>query len=122
MCVTFSTRTICDIACIHEVVNDEEIKVSISVVVEKGRAAAPAWIANTRKACDIRERSVTVIAVEHIRADIGHINIYVPIVIVVGTSDSLPVVASVANPSSYRDVSKCAVPVVLIERTGCLFC
>ena len=94
----------------------------VSVIVEKTRATTPSWVANTGFLTDICKGPIAVVAVENIDTKIGHIKIYIAIVVVIRTSGSLSVVAAVSHACDRCNVSKGAITVVPIERAGCFIC
>src|SRR5205814_4996876 len=65
------------------VVGDKQVKKAVAVVIQPGRAGAPARVIHTRRACDIREGPITVVVVEHVRAEVRDIEVLKSVVVVV---------------------------------------
>ena len=116
--LAFAARTIRDIYRVFEIVDDEQIEVSIPVIIEEARAAAPRRIADSGVLGDVCEGAIAVVTVKHIRSEIGDVDVGVAIVVVIGAGNALSVVAPVANACAGGDVCKGAVAVILIKCGG----
>ena len=117
--VVLSAGSVGDIQRIDQVVDDEQVEVSIAVVVQETGAAAPVRVSDTCGIADICERAVSVVPIEDVAPEVGNVKVHIAVVIVIGTRCALSVVASVAHACGSGDVGKCAVSVVPIEGAGC---
>ena len=98
-----------------DVVADIEIQIAVVVVIQPdGPYAEYIATANPGCGCDILERAVTIIAVEHVLSIIGHIDIRIAVVVVVADRDAEPE-RSVADAGLFRHVDKPVVSQVFIE-------
>ena len=99
-----------------DVVRNEEIEMTIAVVVEKGTAGVPACF-RLEQACfsgDIGEGAVTIVTVEDVLAVVANKEI-VPTVVVVVADTAALAPAAVGKAGFGGDVGERAVPVVLEE-------
>ena len=78
------------------IVDDVEICVAIVIVVKEGTARSPPFIANACFLRDVGKRSVAIVLIEAIRTEVGDVNIYVTVVVNIG-SCAADTVADVAE-------------------------
>ena len=71
---------------------------------------------------DICKGAITIITIEHIDTEIGHVKIDIPVVVVIGARCALSIVAAVANACSQCDVGKSSITVVTVECTKRFIC
>src|ERR1700674_1918773 len=98
------------------VVGNEEVKISIAVIIHEGAARAKPLLIAPKPGgfCYIGESSVSVIAVKHVLPEIGAKDVVKAIVVVISDADS-------AGPSErpqlcfFRDTRKGPIPIVLIQ-------
>ena len=98
------------------VVGNEEIQMSIAVVIQEGAAGSkPLLIApQPGRLGNIGESSVAVVAVKHVLPEIGAKDIVKAIVVVVSDADSAGPPEQ-AQPCLFSDIRKCPIPVILIQ-------
>ena len=118
----FPAWTVGNIRCVDKIVHNEQIEVSVPIIVQKAGAATPRWITDTRVSRDICKSAITVVTVENIDPKIGHVKIYIAIVVIIGASRALSVVAAISHTCSRCNVSKSSIAVVTVERAQCLIC
>ena len=105
-----------------DVVGDEQVEIAVTIVIEK-RATGPPAPARCRKAGllgPVFERPVPLVAIEHVVSEVGHQQIGVPVVVVIGGADALtPARAGQTSPPG--DILKRAVSLIAIEVIDRLF-
>ncbi len=101
-----------------DVIGDEEIKVAVTVVVEKRTAGVPALPAlDEAGLCgDIREGAIAVVLVKNRLAIVAHEEIIEAIVVIIAHTTSLAP-AGARHAALRRDVGEGAVAIVLEETT-----
>src|SRR5690242_18668867 len=88
----------------------------VAIIVQEGAAGAPAnvLVMETRSFRHVRERSVAVVAEEHVVAPEAAEQVIPSVVVVIADAHAgLP--AGAANSGFFRDVAECSVAVVLVE-------
>ena len=101
------------------IAGDEQIQMTVAVIVQKTAARAPAG-PRSRDAGffrDIRKRPIAVVAVEHVLPPVRDEQIVEAVVVVVADTTRLPP-AGVGQPRLLRDIGECAVAVVVKQVTG----
>src|SRR6187549_3177000 len=96
------------------VVDDEEIEIAVLVEVGKRAARTPARLADMRSRCHVGKRAVTAIAIEHVRAEVRHVEVN-PAVVVVVTRARAHAVVAMLYPRASADIVKRAVAAVVIQ-------
>ena len=97
------------------VVDDVKVEMAVVVVIAERRAGSPAaFVADTGFLGDVCESSVAIVAVEHATVEIGHVNIFPAIVVIIahGHPES-PTTRVEPDLSSY--VFESSVVVVAVE-------
>ena len=105
------------------VAGDEQIQMTVTVVVQETAAGAPARPRSRDAGSfrDVRERAVAVVAVEHVVAPVGDEQIVEAVVVVVADATGLPP-AGMGQPGLRGDVGERAVAVVVEQVAGGLRC
>ena len=67
----------------------------------------------------LSKRSVAVISIEPICAEVRHINIGIPVVIVIAAGGTVAVTAFVADTGYRCDIGETSIAVISVEDTGC---
>ena len=97
------------------VVRDEEVEQTVAVVVEPRRARRESGIGDPRARGDVGEPAAAEISEQVIRAERGHVNVDVAVVVVVARGGAEPVHLH-REPRRARDVGERAVAVVVVQR------
>ena len=97
-------------------IGDVKVKKSIVIVIAKRRSHAPLrevpmWIGDARLLADFRERAVTIIAIQLVGTEAGHVNVGKAIVVVI-TNGAAAVPARIAEMRLRGDVGKRPVAIV----------
>ena len=92
-----------------------QIDETIAVDVSKRSTRSPTLVADLGRARHIRKRSITLVPIQHIRAEVGHVQIEVAIVVVVANR-AAHAVTRVADTSVRRYIGKGAVAAIVVER------
>src|ERR1700733_2809283 len=112
-------RQRCSLQVEVDIVCDEQVQLSIPVVVNKCAAAVPTDLgARLNQAGffrDLSKRSIAIVAVEGVLAVVGHEQVIEAVVVVVADAASLAPSGLVLQSRTDRHVSKCSVPIVLEE-------
>ena len=98
-----------------DVVGDEEIEVTIAIVIDESCARRPSRIANLGLLCNIAESSIAVIFEEMIRPYAGDIKIVEAVVVIIRDRYA-HAPADVTHPSFVRNISETTVAIVMVER------
>src|SRR4051794_18530814 len=74
-----------------DIVGNEQVNVTIPVIVDEGTARIPAPFCpcHTRLFCELGEGSVTIVVIKAVLAVIGYEEVVVAVVVVIGDTDSL---------------------------------
>ncbi len=102
-----------------DVVADEEVEITVAVVIEKSAAGAPANFIVV-KAClfrDVGEGAVAVVAKQDVVTPEGAEEI-IPAVIVVVTDANACLPPSAPDAGFFRNVGECAITIVLVKMCG----
>ena len=84
---------------------------SVPIVVAEGHTGAPERICHTGLFRDIRERSIAVIVIQNVGAQVSDVNIHETVIVVVGESAPHSV-RSIAHSSACCDIGEGPVPVI----------
>src|SRR5882724_974390 len=100
-----------------DVVEDQEVQVTVPVVVEPAGAGGPsALVCHSCLGCNVRESSVAVIVIENGAAVPRDVEVRIAVVVVVADGHALAVMPLAADPGFFRDVGKGSVTIVVVER------
>ena len=94
--------------------DDEEVEPPVAVVVEEGRAGAPAGTRDTGCRGDVNEMSVAIVLQQDIAAVGRHVEIGVPVVVEIAGRDAHPVSAH-AGAAPVGDVLERAVAAIAVQ-------
>src|ERR1700674_1112755 len=99
------------------IAGDEQVELSIVVVIEEARGDGPASARHAGFGGYIRKRSISVVVIQNVFAVAGHIQIRIPIVVVVADRHSHPVIPIPRAGQSRRlgYVQKAPVAVLAIQ-------
>ena len=104
------------------IVRDEEIQMTVLVIVDKATAGVPADLGpgldKSGLLRDISKCTVPVVAVKNVLAVISHKEIIMAVVVVVAYAASLPPAGLVFEAGAGGNIGKRAIPVVLEEMTA----
>src|SRR5213082_2338514 len=89
-----------------QVVHDDQIQGTISIVIEKGGAGAPGVAFDASLFRDIGESAVAVVSVKSVSTEVGHINVDPSIAVVIAAGASHAVFAMTANAGPLSDVTE----------------
>src|SRR5262249_58509607 len=84
------------------------IEVSSGVVVEEPGARGPASATDSGPGRDVRESPVAVVAVENVGSEAGHVEVEVPIVVVIAHGHACPEPAIARDASLAGDINESA--------------
>ena len=91
-----------------DVVGDVQVQVAVAVDVQKaGPGADLLAVADAGRGGHVGERAVAVVAVQHVRAEVAHVEVRVAVVVVVADGDAQPV-AGVRHARRSADVRELA--------------
>ena len=98
-----------------DVVCYKEVQLAVVVIIEPHRAGGESRIADACPGCDISELAAAQIAKEMIWPDAGYVNIFIPIIVVVGDRDS-DAIHFDGQARLSRDIRERAVLIVVVQR------
>src|SRR5205807_7667164 len=97
------------------VVADEEIEITISIVIEPGGARAPGRARSPGSPGYVAERAVSVVMKEVGAAVSGEVDVRMAVVVIIAHSDPHPVAVD-PEPGALRDVLEGTVRPLVVER------
>src|SRR5215472_3656549 len=102
------------------VIGNEEIQVSVAVVVYEAAAGSKSWliVPKAGRLGHIGERSVAVIAVQAVLSKIGAKYVVKAVVVIVSDRDST-CPSEPVQTRFLRDIGECPVPVILVQPVRC---
>ena len=118
----FPARPIGGIQRIVEITDNEQIEVSVPIIIKEACAAAPRRITDTGVRGDVGECPIAIVPVKDILSEIGNVEFCITIVVVIGACNALSVIAPVAHACGGGDVCKRPIAIVLVECSVLLRC
>src|SRR3954471_23291193 len=100
-----------------DVAADEEIELSIVIVVREAAAGRPSARADARTPGDVLERAVVAIVIEAVSPDTGDVHVLPAVAIHVGGADAHPP-AGMCQPRLLGDVFEPAMTEIVVERAA----
>ena len=100
-----------------KIAGDKQIEAPVVVIIEKAGGDRPAARRHPCLGGDIRKCAVTIIVVENVFPEVGHIDIGIAVVVVVSDGHTHPVIALVyvCQACLLGDIREAAIPILTIQ-------
>src|SRR5579863_1960264 len=100
-----------------QISSDEEIEQTVVIVIEKSSRGGPAARGDSGFGANVRKSAVTIIVVENIFSEVGHVYVGESVVVVIAHRNAHSVVriTSVGQAGPYGDVGEAAILILAIE-------
>ena len=103
-----------------DVIGDHQVEIAVAVVVGKGRAGGEAAIAHPRLLGHVSKSAVAIVAIKHVPAQAGDVNIW-PAIIVVVAHRAAHGKTGIAHAGLIGHIGERAIVIVVIKRAAGFF-